>query len=463
MLYFLKRLIPARAKHYIRRKINEPKRKKAYQQRLQHLKASGVISEIRSPKNIILIVLDCLRVDYLKDDICPFLSFLANSSIFSKKNISASNWTYPSVISLLSGLYPHTHGGQIVDKIGNDHSLPALFNSNTVFIQDILNCNGYFTSCYYTIPWVRFLQETFCVSAPLYNQPANFVFSKVAKDLTRIRENFFIYIHLGDLHAPIKVPTEYKNFLKVENLPNLEKWDFQNGVNLNASEFQRYKTNRIKLYKAVIRFVDDELRKFFNFLEKNKLNQNTLVIITSDHGEEFWEHVKIEKQLFFDPRNIYGVGHGHCFFNCVIETPVIIAKLAENESKIFELTSSVDVVPTILDELNYEGKHLFDGLVFGKRKMNDIIISEAPYYGYTKKKAIIQYPFKLITSPDDGVDLLFNINKDTEENEPIYDNQLIVTLKNSLQIVKNDEPQESIIDLSEEDEVKKHLKNLGYM
>ncbi len=107
------------------------------------------------------------------------------------------------------------------------------------------------------------------------------------------------------------------------------------------------------LYDAEVRYVDDNLGQLFDVLKNLGIYHGSLIILTSDHGEEFWEHGGFE--------------HGHSLYDELIRVPLIV-KLPQSTSK-QEITSAVttaSIMPTILDlcQIEYRGDFLsFPSLV----------------------------------------------------------------------------------------------------
>jgi len=101
--------------------------------------------------NIIFIVLDTLRADkvysqYKDRNLVPTLSSLSENSIYFKKCIANSPWTYPSHVSMFTGLYPSQ-----IDLLNNN---PRRLNKKVPIITEILKDLGYYTICYTENPWI---------------------------------------------------------------------------------------------------------------------------------------------------------------------------------------------------------------------------------------------------------------------------------------------------------------------
>ena len=237
---------------------------------------------------------------------------------------------------------------------------------------------------------------------------------------------FFAYAQLGDLHEPLHPPHNFRNFFgEVKGLPGIDRWDFGKPEMQQGARFQEYRENRILLYDNALRYVDHAIEKFYATLKDMGLLDSTVLIITADHGEEFWEHAALEAENFYDPRGCCGVGHGHNVFNEVIEIPLLISAPGVPNRQSGHLVSMVDIMPTVLDLLEVKHKLKFDGQnILGEQESGRPLLSEASGYGY-EKKALIIGRFKLIYSQDDGVAWVFNLEKDPQELHPITDQAVV--------------------------------------
>ncbi|MBE9593689.1 MAG: sulfatase-like hydrolase/transferase, partial [Proteobacteria bacterium] len=166
------------------------------------------------------------------------------------------------------------------------------------------------------------------------------------------------------------------------------------------------------------RYVDYSIEQLYSFLEDSGLIDSTVLIITADHGDEFWEHTELEAKNFYDPRGFYGVGHGHNVFNEIIEVPLILSGPKITNKRYNELVSSIDIMPTILDLLGVSHKLSFDGINLFEGKEKRALLCEAAGFGY-EKKALVMGGFKLIHSKHDDITWVFDLKKDPEEQNPI--------------------------------------------
>ncbi len=379
--------------------------------------------------NVVIIVIDCLRyrntsiAGYTRNT-TPYLSTFR----VTLKSYSASSQTYSSVPSLLSGLYPHRHGAIIGGRV--KFMRPEQFrplHRNVVLLPEILYAFNYN---------VLFITSVTTAALPFIGRvPVVDVFpARAGKVLSTVRtwikhtvgegRRFFAYVHLGDTHEPLRPPRRFENYFgKVKKLKNIRTWNYTRPAEQKGPGFEEYRYNRMLLYDNTIRYVDYAIEKFINELKELGILDETLIIVTADHGEEFWEHALLESKYFYDPRDSYGTGHGHNFFNELIETPLLIQ--GPDIGSIARLVkgpiSGVDIVPTVLEWLGLEHRIEFDGVsLIGGVAPSRSVLSEAAGYGY-EKKALVLAEKKFLYSRDDGVAMIFDLAKDPLEQRPIFD------------------------------------------
>jgi arylsulfatase A-like enzyme len=217
----------------------------------------------------------------------------------------------------------------------------------------------------------------------------------------------------------------------------VNRWDFRNSKERLGKNFEEYKENRIKLYDNSLRYVDSEIELFFNYLEKKNLTENTIFMVTADHGEEFWEHAEVEAKHFFDPRDYHGVGHGHNVFNEIIEVPLLISTPEPHKDVKKNLVSSVDITPTLLDLLNIHFFGNLDGLNVFETNPDRPLLTEAIGYGF-EKKSLIFGDYKLVYSKNDEITWVFDLKKDPKEMYPISEGNVKVQLMDKLKQIYTD-------------------------
>jgi len=378
--------------------------------------------------NVVLITIDCLRWDHVYDYFRETMPFLYSLNGYRTSLISTSPWTYPAIASLLTGFYPHNHGAILEGKLRKfDPSKLKPLKRNIITLSELLTFFGYSTYFDSGID-LAFLSIRGRFNEQRLTSLANAgeLLNNLQKWILNQDTPFFAHVHLKDPHEPLNPPKEfYDYFGRVSRFPKIGYWgNFQKPENQKGKEFEEFKKNKILLYDNTLRYVDYVLEQFYIFLEDNGLTDNTILIITADHGEEFWDHADIEAKHFYDVRGYAGVGHGHNVFNELIRVPLIITgpgvpKKEETDKSV----SGVDIVPTLLDLLGIHYNIHFDGMNIFTAPKKRLILSESTIHGY-EKKALVYGTLKFIYSKDDGVAWVFNLKKDPKEQNPIVDDEL---------------------------------------
>jgi len=281
-------------------------------------------------KNIILITIDALRQDSLgcygyKKNTSPFIDKLAKQGIVFKNVFSTAPFTPPSFISLLTSSYPLRYGSYIP------------FPKKAISISEIFKKQGFSTSAFvsnvYTSRYYNFnrgfdyfqdymtykkinkiktslkeklverLNKTklypfiekiyLCLKLFKKEIKPNENADKITNDAIKwLRKNkdkrFFMWLHYMDVHIPYFPPKKYRNISKKEmfNLDFKIQRAFRSRLKLSKKDIKKLKD----LYDSCIRYVDDNIKNLASFLKKNNLYKDTLIVITSDHVEEFYEH-----------------------------------------------------------------------------------------------------------------------------------------------------------------------------
>lgn len=228
-------------------------------------------SSKNSVQHVLILVIDCLRQDHLslfgyQRKVSPFLDSLAKQAAVFGDAVSASSWTYPSVASILSGKYPHNHGGIYTENMRNldEGVLPRQMSDKVLTVPEILARFGfktYFGSAIETASLP--IQGRFQEMSVYHLCNAERIIDKYLKWLRDNRlEKTFSYVQIGDLHPPIQIPAAYRSILgTIPNIPHIEDWDYLEDASTGDAHFERYRRNRIKLYDPAIRYVDDKIKQ----------------------------------------------------------------------------------------------------------------------------------------------------------------------------------------------------------
>ncbi len=352
--------------------------------------------------NVILIVVDALRADHLgcygyERDTSPVMDQLAEEGVLFNQAITQGSLTRISVASLFTSLYPSVH---------RVYELDAPLADEFITLPEILKKHGWATAVFAGLTLTSFsnfidrFDESYVdtAGAALHEQPEWKNKYKVTPEITDHaleylkkprKRPFFLYIHYYDVHPPYVLPKPYnKIFWKEKIGKELEdfvvtsfrkdRWPHQDfACEVDSVPF-RYILSQ---YDGSIRYVDDHIKMILGQLKRSGLSNNTLVIVTSDHGESFMEH-----GYFF---------HGDTLYDEVLRVPLIMRldKRLEKKNTVNQLVRLIDVMPTILDILGIKENVFTQGqsllpLIDGKEAPRKTSFSEA--YFYSNGKGLIK-------------------------------------------------------------------------
>ena len=309
--------------------------------------------------NVVLIMVDTLRADHLS---CygsaavktPHIDALAADGLRWVNTFSQASWTRPSVATILTGLYPSSHGAihkadRLPDRVdtlaevlgrAGYHTVGFADNAN---ISQAFNFQQGFDEYRYLAPdfffgasepaaqlalysGLRLVRERFFahyVDVHHYYQPAEVVTAEVRRWLDRgaRAEPFFLFAHYMDPHDPYFAhPFNGEGYARVAH---------PNPPPALAERLHH-------LYEGEVAYLDEHLGVLFDDLKRRGLYDKTMVVLTADHGEEFREHG--------------GWWHGTTLYDEQIHVPLIVKPagahgLAQVRD---ELATSLDIAPTIV-------------------------------------------------------------------------------------------------------------------
>jgi len=315
--------------------------------------------------NIILISIDTLRADHLgcygyKRDTSPAIDALSRDSLLFRRFYSHSPSTLPSHMSMLTGLYPSRHG-LLNLPLGGAVSGQSL-NPATPILADLLRETGYATAAFtggaqmsgifgYSRGFDSYQENRGAIA----QDTAPVLYEKASTWVNRHQDHpFFLFLHTYQVHAPYLPPAEYaERFLEAD--AEWKQADLFKILTEREGKYSRLndaqRKNLIALYDAEIRYLDDAfIRPFLLRLKELDLYDRSLIVLTSDHGDEFGEH--------------RGWEHGHSLYNELIHVPLIIKRpsLSGAGTVVDGVSRMIDLMPTILEEAGMDpGKLDIDG------------------------------------------------------------------------------------------------------
>jgi len=263
--------------------------------------------------NVILYVLDSLRPDHLScygyyKETSPNIDQLAKEGIVFKHAFSQSTWTRASAASLLTGLYPKAVGVETKDDrfISKALRLPEMFKAlgyKTIAISAMPNVSAYFGFARGFDVFIDLYKERLPKKRALLKKKHSIIVGKLqerkeiliptSEDINKYlfpllgrvkKEKFFIMLWSIDTHDPYFIRGDTDRFRAPRDQPILIHKDI---VKMKTS---KERERLVVLYDKMIYYNDYHLGNLINELVRLRLDENTLFIITADHGEAFGEH-----------------------------------------------------------------------------------------------------------------------------------------------------------------------------
>lgn len=332
-----------------------------------------------SYKHVLLVSLDTTRADQIgcyggNVSKTPRIDAIAAEGVVFEEMMSAASSTLASHTSMMTGLYPRQHG---VARNG------FMVNNENVMLAEVLRDEGFHTAGFIASfaldqefdfdQGFAFWDQEFGLNpgagrTQMNQRRADKVTDAVLRHLDELDggERLFLFAHYFDSHSPYDPPepfnTEYavpggmttstlgdlgKQITKHQELVNGKKrpvYDF--GLSLELAQYAKAEKlpgdDDFKgLYNGELAYLDRELGRLFDGLEERELLRDTIVVITGDHGETFWEHGDFWH-------------HGAWVYQTNVHVPFIV-RLPGGEGagrRIAEPVSGVDVYPMLLKLLD---------------------------------------------------------------------------------------------------------------
>jgi arylsulfatase A-like enzyme len=398
--------------------------------------------------SVIFISIDTLRADHLgcygyHRETSPNIDRFAAGNLLFDRHFVTMPTTLPSHTSMMTGLHPKTHG---ITKNG------LQLDQSLVTIPEILRDSGFTTAGFvssYTLHSDTGFSQGFDHFSDVEGEIRA---SRILEGaIPWIRENrdekFFLFLHFFDPHSEYDPPEGYN------------KWG----------------EDRVALYDGEINYVDDMIGRLFQFLKEEGLYDETLIILTSDHGES------LGRQKHW--------GHGRYLYDEALQGILVIrfpSSLELEPRRIDYQTSAVDFLPTITRLLGIEGDFYGEGMdIFGEdiRNRNYIFAQRRHYerqnrkkvrrarveanFEYGDKYAIREPEWKYILRTRYN-DELYNLREDPGELKNILEIESRTDYDAGLyqKLIKDwleETPYRYETDMEITDEVKEKLKSLGYI
>ena len=296
-----------------------------------------------------------------------------------------------------------------------------------------------------------------------YNAP--YITNKLITFLNEAKKPFFIWAHFMDVHSPYNPPTQNvlsftKDDIKISRREFLTKNVYLRAKNTPIT--QEMIKDLITLYDGEIHYVDDFLGRVLELI-KARYKENCLIILTSDHGESFYEH-----SLF---------GHQGTVYEEVLKIPLIIIKMGKKSiiKKVSDIVQLIDLAPTILNYFgieipeNYQGINLLPFLEGETIEKERIIFSECYQKNGMMKRnheegyillSIKKEGWKYIYDEENNKEYIFNLKLDPAE-------KINLSNENKLKLfefreIRDNHIQSSIISVDEKSKIMNALNKFNF-
>ncbi len=404
--------------------------------------------------NVMIIVMDTVRQDHLsiyghKRDTTPRLRQLVKSSRTYYNAYSTSGWTPPAHASLFTGLYPIAHKTTQENWAMSNQltTLAEIFSAQgyeTIGIAEngMLNKKNNFNqgfSIYYEA-WKehRKKQKSFKVRALKKlgiqsNQNIAFnLFKKSFKEINK-EKPFFMFVNFMEPHSPYDSSQQFRSqFLSNKSLKvysNKLKDYLLGKINFSHDELKHLN----ELYDAEILYVDYWIGEMIDELKERNAWDNTIFIVTSDHGENIGDHSMVD--------------HVFSLYESTIRIPLVIhyPRVFPANSKDYNIVQLTDIFPTLLEmtgigtekylsqgndisDINHQPERVaFSEYYYPKQVLAIFDEQERKSIRLKKYKrqirAIISNNMKYIWGSDGNCEL-YDIVQDPQENDNLLNNMI---------------------------------------
>lgn len=421
-------------------------------------------------QRIVLISIDTLRADHLGTygharNTSPNIDALASQGVVFEDVSTTAPWTLPAHSSMLTGFYPE----QTRVRTRNQ-----MLRGNVPTVAEALLSAGYRTAGIGNVSWLHskfglnrgFENWEFLAADESAKGAADLITDFGMEFLTEnAGERSFLFLHYFDVHSPFLSQPEFERAF----LPS----DFRKSSRVTGATFQlglagqgeivlseQEREDMEKLYDAGILQLDSSLARLFRFIDERFGFDDTLVVVTSDHGDAFFEHGKFS--------------HGQNQYQEVLHVPLILrGGPVPDGVRVDEPASIVDIVPTILSAAGVAPKKPVAGVDLasywqaGMRVPDERVLysQSAPASDKDLIRMARRGHLKLITNLESGRRELYDLavdpteQKDLSEVRPELADELSGLMDEFF--VNRRKPQPSTLEI--DPAMAERLRRLGYM
>ncbi len=406
----------------------------------------GLIAKAsRQHYNVLLITIDTIRADRIgcygfREISTPNIDGLAASGTLFLNATAHAPMTLPSHTSIHTGHFPsfhgvHDNGGFYVPK--SELTLAELFKKNgfvtAAFVAAFVLDSSWGLDQGFETYFDNFdLSKEERVSMGNIQRPGGEIYDHAVQWLEKHKqERFFLWTHFYDPHAPYEPPKEFEQLY-----PN-------------------------RPYLGEIAYTDSIIGKLLSYLDQNGLRDNTVILLTGDHGESLGDHGESTHTFFV--------------YDSTLHVPMILSTpLRETRGKtVLQQARSIDIYPTLLQFAGIEVPEVTQGrsllhLVLDSTKLEPPPSYAEAYYpqfhfGWSRLLSLRTTGFKYIDAPRPE---LYDLKADPKEEKNIYSDHkdLALQMKRELQKIERSKAEEATMRPGAiDDETHEKLAALGYV
>lgn len=351
------------------------------------------------PRNVLLISLDTLRPDFLScygapEPTSPAIDALAAGGVRFTDASSAAPWTLPSHTTMFTGLYPSHHGVKDYShRLRDEHAtLAEVLRERGYQTRAVINTWNLANPSYGIFQGIDEGDVTYIREAKKNAEGGEVILNTGRAVLDSVKEflerrdegrPFFLFAHFYDAHTDFTPDAEHRAKFVAPYAGKLDGTTGQlyalrdRGVRLSAKDLDFLR----QLYMAEIHQLDRLVGELVAELERLDLLDETLIVLTSDHGEEFQEHG--------------GLLHGRTQFQELLAVPLILRGPGLPAGRVVaEPVALVDLYPTVLAALGFAPPGALDGLDLaplwrGATLPPRVLFGEADHNNFVEQKPVI--------------------------------------------------------------------------
>jgi len=333
--------------------------------------------QLQPTRGYILVSLDTLSARHLgsygyERDTSPFFDRLAAEGVLFENAIVQYPSTLVSHVSMFTGLYPQEHGVYPPSSV-----LSPLIPS----LPDRFQAAGYSTAGHTEAGYVskdfgfdRGFDEFLAQSGGPRQAERTFARGEAFLEQLDPEESFFLFLHTYAVHDPYRPPPEFDQLFWEAEPPEVtdSAGSFLRDVNMGRHQVSEETVAFYRAqYDAEIRYLDGVLEGFLGKLEELGLREETTLVITADHGEEFQQHGKLAHSQVY-PETLH--------------VPLLILHPAlASGARVPDLVQSIDIAPTLYELAELEpGAALSGASLVGLLRGDEAAASVVPARAYAE-------------------------------------------------------------------------------